>query len=69
MNATPEQVKSKIRFMFNMIKQSNPDCYTDAWLAMYNHIADGDILKSQREIKWALQEAMTFIKPELEAAE
>ena len=68
MNTTPEKVKSTVRIMFNTIKQSNPDCYADAWLAMYNHIADGDILKSQREIKWALQEAMTFIKPGLEAA-
>lgn len=69
MTSTPEQVKSKVRFMFEMIKQSNPENYVDAWLAMYNHLADGDIVKSQREIKWALQEAMTFIQPELEAQE
>ena len=50
--------------MFSMIKQANPDCYVDAWMAMYNHIANGDIVQSQREIRWAKQEAMYIINQE-----
>jgi len=64
MNATPNRVKSTVRTMFSMIKQANPDCYVDAWMAMYNHIANGDIVQSQREIKWAKQEAMYIINQE-----
>jgi hypothetical protein len=51
---TYSEIKRKNLFMLDMIKQTNPDCYLDAWKTFYNHIANGDFnFMDKQSIEWS----------------